>query len=125
MVKINLLAEGKRAAVRKARPSALLEGKDVGTYMLLAGLLVGLLSAAVWWWMLDSTIERKQEEIATAETELTRLQSVSQEVERYKAQKAELERQIGVINDLKLAQRGPVKMMDYISRALPELLWLD
>ncbi len=47
------------------------------------------------------------------------------EVEDYKAKKAELERKIGIINDLKANQRGPVRVMDYVSRALPELLWLD
>ena len=51
--------------------------------------------------------------------------SVIKEVEDYKAKKSELERKIGVINDLKANQRGPVRVMDYVSRALPELLWLD
>ena len=32
---------------------------------------------------------------------------------------------VAVINELKSNQRGPVRVMDYISRALPELLWLD
>jgi type IV pilus assembly protein PilN len=125
VVKINLLAEGKRAAVRKARPTALLEGRDVGTYMLFGGLLVGLLAALVWWWVLDNRIETQQEQIAAAETEWKRLESISREVEGYKTDKAELERKIGVIKDLKLAQRGPVRVLDHISRALPELLWLD
>lgn len=125
MVKINLLAEGKRAAVRKARPTALLEGRDVGTYMLVGGLLVGLLAALVWWWILDNRIETQQEQIAAAEAEWKRLESISKEVEGYKTDKAELERKIGVIKELKLAQRGPVRVLDHISRALPELLWLD
>jgi Tfp pilus assembly protein PilN len=30
-----------------------------------------------------------------------------------------------VINQLKANQRGPVTLMDQVSRALPELLWLD
>ena len=35
MIKINLLAEGKRpAAVRKVKPSQLLEGKDFGLWLL-------------------------------------------------------------------------------------------
>jgi type IV pilus assembly protein PilN len=125
VVKINLLAEGKRAAVRKARPTALLEGRDVGTYMLVGGLLVGLLAALVWWWVLDNRIETQQEQIAAAEEEWKRLESISKEVEGYKTDKAELERKIGVIKELKLAQRGPVRVLDHISRSLPELLWLD
>jgi type IV pilus assembly protein PilN len=50
---------------------------------------------------------------------------VIKEVEEYKTKKGELERKIGIINDLKANQRGPVRVMDYVSRALPELLWLD
>ncbi|MEA2693470.1 MAG: type pilus assembly protein PilN, partial [Acidobacteriota bacterium] len=53
------------------------------------------------------------------------LSSVIKEVDDYKSKKGELERKIKVINDLKLNQRGPVKVMDNISRSLPELLWLD
>ncbi len=126
MIKINLLAEGKRpAAVRRARPAALLEGKDLSVYLLAGGLLLGLVATGVWWWRLDSEIEQKQEEIRVAEEEKKKLEAISQEVEDYKRDKAELERKIGVITDLKLAQRGPVKVMDHVSRALPELLWLD
>ena len=60
-----------------------------------------------------------------AQREVDALASVIKEVEDYKAKKAELERKIGIINDLKANQRGPVRVMDYVSRALPELLWLD
>ena len=63
--------------------------------------------------------------MAAAQHEVEQLASVIKEVEDYKAKKSELERKIGVINDLKANQRGPVRVMDYVSRALPELLWLD
>ncbi|HYN21137.1 MAG TPA: PilN domain-containing protein, partial [Thermoanaerobaculia bacterium] len=32
---------------------------------------------------------------------------------------------IGIINDLKASQKGPVRIMDYVSKSLPELLWID
>jgi type IV pilus assembly protein PilN len=126
MIKINLLAEGKRpAAVRRARPAALLEGKNLTPYMLVGSLALFIAAAGVWWWRLDDTIEEKQSAIEDAQEELRKLETIKKEVDQYKADKAELERKIGVINDLKLAQRGPVRVMDHISRALPELLWLD
>ncbi|MDX1644772.1 MAG: PilN domain-containing protein, partial [Thermoanaerobaculia bacterium] len=50
---------------------------------------------------------------------------IIEEVEQFEARKAELEHKIGVINDLKNNQRGPVQLMDHISRALPEMLWLN
>src|SRR4029077_9891191 len=70
-------------------------------------------------------LEEVQGEVRAAEAEVQRLAAVLKEVEDYKQKKAELERKIGVINDLKANQRGPVRVMDYVSRALPELLWLD
>src|SRR5262245_19156115 len=128
MIKINLLSEGKRpAAVRKVKvPAALrLEGQDVGQWMLAIGLLLGVIALALAWWIWDKRVEAKTQEVAAAQREVDALASVIKEVEDYKAKKAELERKIGIINDLKANQRGPVRVMDYISRALPELLWLD
>ena len=125
MIKINLLSEGKRpAAVRKTKPLAL-EGKDVGQWLLAAAVLVGILAGLVYWWTLKSTLERKDQEIAEAEKKVEELAPIIAEVEEYKEMKDEFKRKIEVINQLKLAQRGPVRMMDAVSRALPELLWLD
>jgi Tfp pilus assembly protein PilN len=128
MIKINLLSEGKRpAAVRKAKvPAALkLEGRDLGQWMLAFGLLIGVAAFAVSWWIWTGRVEDKTEEVVAAQREVDALASVIKEVEDFKAKKAELERKIGIINDLKANQRGPVRVMDYISRSLPELLWLD
>jgi type IV pilus assembly protein PilN len=125
MIKINLLAEGKRTAVRKTKPAQLLEGKDLAPWLLLVGSLVGLLAFGAWWYLLHGEIAEHDQEIASAQREVDRLQAVLREVEDYKQKKAELERKIKLINDLKLNQRGPVRVMDDISRALPELLWLD
>ena len=125
MIKINLLSEGKRA-VRKAKPAAsLLEGKDIGQYLILVGLVIGALAAGWSWWSLKQKIADQQEEISIAQAEVEALGAVIKEVEEYKAKKAELERKIGIINDLKANQKGPVRIMDYVSKALPELLWMD
>ena len=125
MIKINLLAEGKKTAVRKVKPSQLLEGKDFGLWLLAAGLVLGLAAVGLLWYLRHNTILEKDQEIVEAEKEVEELSSVIKEVDDYKTKKAELERKIKVIGDLKLNQRGPVKVMDNISRSLPELLWLD
>lgn len=126
MLKINLLAEGKRPVVaRKTRaPLAMPGGADLANYLLIAGIVLGVLVAAGWWFMLDQKIRSKNREIATAQKEVDELAQVIKEVEQYKARKAELERKIQVINELKDNQRGPVQIMDEVSKALPELLWL-
>jgi Tfp pilus assembly protein PilN len=126
MIKINLLSEGKRpTAVRKAKTTALLQNQNIGMYLLAAGILLGILATGVYWWSLNGEVKAQQEEIRAANAEVEALAAVIKEVEDYKGKKTELERKIKIINDLKLNQRGPVRVMDHISRALPELLWLD
>lgn len=127
MIRINLLSEGKRpAAVRKARSGSFLESEQAAAVLLVVGLvLAGLLPTATWWWWANSRIKANDEEIADAQREVDELAAIIAEVDQYKATQAELERKIAVINDLRNNQRGPVEVMDAISHALPELLWLD
>ncbi len=128
MIKINLLSEGKRATVRKSKPTALQgagRGQDIGQWLLVAGLLIGVAGLAAYWWIWDQRVAEKTEEVRVAQAEVDAMANVIKEVEDYKAKKKALESKIGVINDLKANQRGPVRVMDYVSRALPELLWLD
>ncbi len=125
MIKINLLSEGKRpAAVRKARAAGP-PGQDVALWMLVAGALVGVIAAAAVWWVFNGRLQDKQAEVAQAQKQVDALQAVIKEVEDFKKKKKNLTDKIAVINELKSNQRGPVRVMDYISRALPELLWLD
>ncbi len=126
MIKINLLAEGKRPVVaRRARqPLGGGGGPELANVALIAAIVLGLLVAGGWWLLLDQRIKKRDKEIAVAQKEVDELAQVIKEVEEYKAKKAELERKIGVINTLKDNQRGPVQIMDDVSRALPELLWL-
>lgn len=124
MIKINLIAEGKRpTSVRKIKP--VLEGKDLAQWALVASIIACLLGFGLWWYLLHRQISLKEAEIAEAEIKVEELAPVIRQVEDFKAKKGEIERKLGVIDNLKSAQRGPVHVMDDISRALPELLWLD
>src|SRR4051794_5609750 len=125
MIKINLLSEGKRPAAVRKKSGVKLEGQEVGQWMLLVGILIGILTLAGAWWLQNQKTTAKQAEVETAQREVDQMAAVIKEVEDYKGKKSELERKIGVIGDLKANQQGPVRVMDYISRALPELLWLD
>lgn len=127
MIRINLLADGKKAVTRKRRASMQLlpEGQARSQLFLTGGLLLALAAFALTWYIHDSRIKAKDREIRTAQAEVDRLAAIIKEVDEFKARKAELEHKIAVINQLKQNQRGPVRVMDQISRALPELLWLD
>ena len=125
MIKINLIAETRRAvATRKAAPKLSTGIADLGQALLVGLLVLGLLVAAGWWYLLQRDVKRMQEEVRVAQQEVDRLAPVLKEVEEYKAKKAELERKIGVITDLRANQKGPVQIMDQVSRSVPELLWL-
>ncbi|HEX4955859.1 MAG TPA: PilN domain-containing protein [Thermoanaerobaculia bacterium] len=127
MIKINLLSEGKRpTAVRRAKaPSGGKLSRDSLAPLLFGLCFLGsLLGIAGWGWSVWNTQRQLAADIKSAESEVQKLAPIIKEVEDYKQKKAELERKIAVITDLKANQRGPVRVMDEISRALPELLWL-
>ncbi|MFP3939353.1 MAG: PilN domain-containing protein [Acidobacteriota bacterium] len=125
MIRINLLSEGRRpTAVRKSRTASLAE-RDWTNLLLLGGILFGVLVTGVYWLYLDRQKSGVQEEVAVAEEEVERLKPILEEVEEFKRKQADLEHKIAVITDLKDQQTGPVRVMDAVSRALPELLWLD
>lgn len=127
MIKINLLAEGKRpVAVRKARTASTAGApREWAIWALVLFTLLGVLVLGGWWFVLDREIKANAEEIAEAEETVRQLEDIIREVEEFKRRKAELEHKIAVIQDLRANQRGPVRVMDEISRSLPELLWID
>lgn len=126
MVKINLLAEGKRPVVARKSRAPLIAGGggDLANFLLFALIGVGVVVFVGWLLLLNHKLAAKDKEIAVAQKEVDELQLVIKEVEAYKVKKAELERKISIINELKDNQRGPVQIMDEVSKAVPELLWL-
>jgi type IV pilus assembly protein PilN len=65
-----------------------------------------------------------KEDIAVNQREYDRLKPIIAEVENFKKKNAELKHKIDVIEQLKRNQYGPVRIMDEVSKALPDLLWL-
>lgn len=126
MIKINLVSEGKRPVVsRKTKERLGIAGLSLGEGLFLVAVLLGGLAVAGYWWYLRGEVQTRDTQIAAAQREVDELAQVLQEVEEYKAKKEKLEHKINIINELKRAQWGPVRIMDQVSGALPELLWLD
>ena len=130
MIRINLLAEGKKPVVTKKKQvteggwKAILQSENLAAYVLLLVALLGLAVVGVRSLLLENRVQTLTEEVARDQAEVDELAPIIKEVEEFKAKKVELERKVQVINQLKANQRGPVRIMDYVSRALPELLWL-
>jgi type IV pilus assembly protein PilN len=74
--------------------------------------------------VLSSKSRHLDEEIGKAREEVARLKSIIEEVKGYEDKKKSLEEKIALINNLKTNQKGPVRLMDEVSKALPDLVWL-
>ena len=126
MIKINLLSEGRKPVVaRKAKPTISFGGQDPNNLLLVAGLIVGGLVFGGRWYMLKSELDSVNADIRQANTEYEQLRQIIQDVKDFEAKKENLENKVNVIKDLKRKQQGPVIIMDKISRALPDLVWLE
>ncbi len=88
-------------------------------------MVAGLLYIGIMALVLTSRSKNLDEEIARAQEEVARLKSIIDEVKGYEDKKASLEAKIQLINNLKTNQKGPVRLMDEISKALPDLVWLS
>lgn len=123
MIRINLLAEARAAATRRKAP-AMPTGAKLNNLLFLAAILLGVAYIAVMGLVLTSKRRHLDQEIGKARLEAERLKSIIEEVKGYEAKKESLEAKIKLINDLKTNQKGPVRLMDEISKALPDLVWL-
>jgi len=124
MIKINLLPDSK--PVKKKRGVTALGGAGRLNLVLLGG-AVGLaaLVVLVQWWFLGSQIKELDEKIRKDQLEVARLESVLKEVQEFEEKKARQLKKVDLINQLRINQKGPVRLMDEVSNALPDLLWLE
>jgi type IV pilus assembly protein PilN len=121
MIRINLLA------VERERGKKKIISIQSGHKMTLAcGLiLVSTIGLIGWRYMaLDHQSKQVDADIAAAQQETVRLHSIIQRVQQFEQQKAALQQRVVLIEQLRKSQTGPVHMLDEISRALPQMLWL-
>ncbi len=124
MIRINLLTEAKATAARKKAP-LLPTGAKLNNLLFIAGVAAGLAYVGFMGYARWSTRRQLEEEISKARLEAERLRSIIEEVKGYEDKKKNLEEKINLINQLKTNQKGPVRLMDEISKALPDLVWLS
>ncbi len=123
MIRVNLLTEAKAAAARRKAP-VLPSGAKLNNVLFFGGLALGALYILVMGLVLTSRRSQLEDEIVKARLEADRLKSIIEEVKEYEDKKTSLEAKIQLINNLKTNQKGPVRLMDEISHALPDLVWL-
>ena len=122
MIRINLLAAEREKSKRKAVTLGTAGQKltiGCSLILILAVLFIG------WrYWALARDSNNIDAEIAAAQQETTRLHSVILQVQQFEQRKAQLQQRVVLIEQLRKGQTGPVHMLDQISRALPQMLWL-
>ncbi len=121
MIKVNLLSQGP-AAKKTARewvPAA-----QKGAVKGFAMLLVTAASIGGYWWFLSNQKSSLDARIAGAEAELVRLNEAAKLVDRATKRKNELSERLSLIDRLRTAKRGPVTLLETVSRSTPEGLWL-
>jgi type IV pilus assembly protein PilN len=115
MIKINLLPREERK--RQAPVNTKLLLGVGGVCAVLAGMGYG------WFW-LNGEVNRLQAGIQQTQAELKRFEELAKQVDKFQAEKKRLEEKIKIIATLTAAQGGPVRLLDEVSKALPNEVWL-
>jgi type IV pilus assembly protein PilN len=121
MIRINLLAVERGAAKRTTTLIPAAHRVTIGATLILLGtaLFVGW-----WFWSLRQHSHQLDRDIARAEVETQHLRSVLTQVQKFEARRAQLQQRVTLIEQLRRGQTGPVHVLDEISKAIPDRLWL-
>ena len=122
MIRINLIAGEREKPKRRAGVPF-----DIGQKVTLVCSLIlvaTVLGIGWWWWALDREQARLTSETAEADRETARLKTILAQVSTFDTQKQQLQQRVGLIEQLRKGQAGAVHMVDELSKAVPEMLWL-
>lgn len=125
MIRINLLAadrptKGKKRAGTAAAPGAVQAYAIMG--VLAGAALLGCLAAYL---VLTSNIRDLDAKIRVAEEKQRQLAAIKLQVDALELKRSTFQQKVDLIEKLKAEQSGPVHMLDEISKALPDFVWLN
>jgi type IV pilus assembly protein PilN len=124
MIRINLLKpETKEMKEGPALPGPEVKArKEFPVGGIVVALIILALAAAFIWQ--KAMISREQRLLAAAQAEKQKLQYVTAKLEELSQRKALFERKIALITQLRAQQETAVRILDAISRRLPDWVWL-
>ena len=115
MIRINLLPVRKKVQQEAGR-------------QVLALLVFVLLVAAggnFYWYMdRDGVVQQHQAGIAATRTRIADLDKTIGEVKNINTRKAEVEKKLAVLDELRRGRSGPVRMMDALATSMPKKAWI-
>lgn len=116
MIKINLLP------VRETQKKEKLREQVV---VLLACAIFVFVGCAAAYTTMMSKISQKNDEIADQEIIIEQLKKQIGEVEKVKKLQSELQSKLDILGKLKANKTGPAHLLDELSAATPDRLWID
>ncbi len=116
MIKINLLA------VKEAKKRATAQNQVIAAGIVFLVVIVGVGYLAI---LRTRTISRLNGEISQTTVELARLEATKKKVEQFRKANDNLQQQISVITSLETGRDWYLQILDQISDATPEGVWVD
>jgi type IV pilus assembly protein PilN len=125
MIRINLAAADRPTKKAGRAPSVPSAPGAVQLYLFLA-LFVGgaAVVCAGLYFLIMRDIADLDNRIGAARKREAELQAIKKKVEEFQAKKKMFQDKVALIERLRLEQSGPVHMLDEISKAMPDFLWL-
>jgi type IV pilus assembly protein PilN len=115
MIRINLLP------IRQKKK------RNTSIYQIVAmsgGVVFTLLIAVICHFYFQGQISNQERTITERDAEIKRLEKIIGEVKELDQQKVKLLSQLAIIDKLEKAKRGPVRVLDELSNAMPKRVWL-
>jgi type IV pilus assembly protein PilN len=123
MIKINLIAVEKLRPKKAWAPKINLGGQKLTVGC--AAILIATLTVIGWrYWKLGNDAAQLEQDLTVAQQETQRLHSVIGDVQKFEQRRGQLQQRVGLIEQLRKNQTGPVHALDQVSRSMPPMLWL-
>ncbi|MDQ3263197.1 MAG: PilN domain-containing protein [Myxococcota bacterium] len=116
MIRINLL------------PTRGVKKREAGRQVLVlvaALVIVGLVANFIWYQSRASAESANAAKIASTQAAIKKLEAVIGEVNEINKRKKEVEEKLKVLDSLKKARSGPVKLMDALAISTPAKVWIE
>jgi|GEM_PF-5633179 len=119
MIKINLLEEVKVSEGPDKKPRVEPEEKRKNIIFGVE-IAIALVIVIIWYFTLNNDLTTLTNQKIEKQAELRKVQKLIDEVDKFRAQKAMLQKQIDLVEELKMRQKGPADLMMRLYEILPE-----
>jgi len=118
MIRVNLLIEGRKKRKKKKPFPVIIVLCIILTLITIAG-------SGGYFYYLKTEIASLKQERANKDKELAKLKEQVKEVDQYEKDNQLLADKTKIIEQLKKNQKGPVRIIDELSKKLPDGLWFE